>query len=161
MGLILGYFNTISREISVLNGVSFSCQSSTDCCRKHKIPVTESEISLLLDHDLEADQILESLSPILIPTKDNSVQKVYFLKKKPFSQECIFLHGTLCSIHDIKPIACQLYPFDYELEQDQIIIMIHRDSVCKNVQTSITKPLESEVHIQHIIRQLEFMADLQ
>ena len=53
----------------------------------------------------------------------------YILMFDPQGQ-CPFLKGNLCSIHELKPLACQKFPFD---EKGQVRLVEHILKVCKGL----------------------------
>ena len=152
MEFYLGSLDLQTQEVSVLNGVSYNCQSTGFCCKQFTIPVTENEIEKIEKGGYDSFQFIAEESASLIPTKDSGIQKVYFLKKKPFTDECVFLEENLCKIHPFKPLACRLYPFDYELTEGQFKVLIHPMNQCENVQTSILSELDSRAHITEIFQ---------
>ncbi len=144
--LPVGSINIESKEVKVINQVNFTCQSSTECCRKHDIPVTPKEVERITDNGFEPDQFLINFTPILINSKTGKSKiKAYVLKKKPFSHDCVFLNEkNLCSIHEFKPFACKIYPFTYEIKDtENIEVRVHQDSVCSSVSVGLNAPSDS------------------
>lgn len=140
-GLEIGKVNLRTDEISIqdANLIKFSCDSRTECCSKLKIPVTTFDIQRIQDNGYEIDQIITSLSPIILPAKtfNSKSEKVYTLKRKPFDGTCTFLENNLCSIHEFKPFTCQIYPFSLQIvDSEEIKILIHSEEICKSIQSS-------------------------
>ena len=150
---ILAYISLEERSdpiVEVAIDVFFDCNYCGDCCKKHRIPVSEKDISLLQMHNIPIDSTLESLSPILFkgkpkeqvfdssnPFSDNLV-KAYILRKKPYIHECIFLQSeqniAKCSVHSFKPLTCRIYPFSVKrLSPTKIVISENTSTVCDQV----------------------------
>lgn len=140
-------FNTETAEIIILTEMQLSCKNSTNCCRKNTIPVLEEDIQRIMDAGYELDQFIDGLSPVLVPDKTgNGLLKAYLLKKKPYSDECVFLQGNLCSIHAVKPFACKIYPFYYEyLGNTELLLKIHPQNVCENVCVGHNKQIKEQL----------------
>ena len=87
----------------------------------------------MLDNEIEVDQSLESLSPVLIPSSNvkGGFIKAYILKK----------------IHSFKPLACQLYPFAVRKSEEGFIALIHPDTVCKFIETDVKEDDSNTVEI--------------
>ena len=170
-GMKIGEINLSDRSIALSsdsNLISFTCDSLVDCCSRMKIPVTEFDIQQIQDKGYELDQIIQNLSPIILPAKTpaRKSEKVYLIKRKPFDATCTFLGSEtkLCTIHDFKPFACETYPFSLDiLEKDRISVIIHTESLCKAIQStqqatsdneSILKGLLTKIMVELEMRQI-------
>ena len=100
MGLQIGFIDPETGAIFISNHIEFRCASIIDCCSNLRIPVTSYDIERIEDQGFELDQIIESLSPILLPSRTISgpAEKVYQIKRKPYVDTCTFLEGNLCMI---------------------------------------------------------------
>ncbi len=135
----IGIINLRTGDLKVINEISFRCHSTTACCRLHTIPLTENDVLRIEKHGYELFQFLKETSPVLILSKikKGHYTKAYILKKKPFSNECVFLENNKCKIHEFKPIACKLYPFSIrrdEGDEDKVTVIVHPESVCTSVK---------------------------
>ncbi len=154
--LPIGSIDMNTKNIHVLNGVDFTCQSTGRCCKQFTIPVTEEEVGRIEDNGYDTFQFIADNSVSIIPTNDGrGMQKVYFLKKKPFTNECVFLEENLCSIHKFKPLACRLYPFHYEVDNNEFRVSIHPMNKCDNVRTTIDSELSSRLIILEVFETVE------
>lgn len=98
--------------------IRFKCTGCGDCCRhvKETVPVDSQDAFYLTKHlrDLGmdiycVDQFLEQYAePALL---DECGFFVYFLKPVGKDNACIFLKDNRCSVQEVKPLACKLYPF--------------------------------------------------
>ena len=98
--------------------IRFKCTGCGDCCRhvKETVPVDSQDAFYLTKHlrDLGmdiycVDQFLEQYAePALL---DECGFFVYFLKSVGKDNSCIFLKDNRCSVQEVKPLACKLYPF--------------------------------------------------
>ena len=135
----IGIINLETGEKKVIQEISFKCHSTTACCRLHTIPLTEEDVLRIEQHGYELFQFLEETSPIIVKSKirKGNYTKAYILKKKPFTNECVFLEDNKCKIHDFKPIACRLYPFSIrksEVNENIVKVIVHPESVCTSVK---------------------------
>ncbi|MHA2169849.1 MAG: YkgJ family cysteine cluster protein [Candidatus Kariarchaeaceae archaeon] len=118
------------------NHIYFKCSNRIKCCSTLDIPVTSFDIARIQQSGYELDQIIENLSPIILPSKTpiGKTEKVYKLKKKPFDGTCTFLHEKLCVIHENKPFACKTYPFGLEIvNESRIRILVHQEKLCQSI----------------------------
>ncbi|MHA2251244.1 MAG: YkgJ family cysteine cluster protein [Candidatus Kariarchaeaceae archaeon] len=137
-GLEIGQINLKDQSIFINkdNYIFFQCQSRIECCSKLNIPVSEFDIAKIEERGFELDQIIESLSPFILPSKTpfGVTEKAYKLKSKPFDDTCTFLIDDKCSIHEYKPFACKIYPFSLDiLDENRIVILIHQERLCKSI----------------------------
>lgn len=49
---------------------------------------------------------------------DNSLKSLYQMKRQDNSSACHFYKECKCSIYDIRPIDCRIFPYDIKLEND-------------------------------------------
>ncbi len=129
-------------KIEVVRDIFFECNNCALCCKINEIPVIEKDITRILDHGYELDQFLKELSPVLIRShqKKDSFIKAYFLKKKPFVKECVFLdEDEKCKIHKYKPLSCSIYPFAVRKDDESLLVIVHPKSVCASIDTDVNK----------------------
>ena len=98
--------------------IRFKCTGCGDCCRhvKETVPVDSQDAFYLTKHlqnlgmDIYCvDQFLEQYAePALL---DECGFFVYFLKSVGKDNACIFLKDNRCSVQEVKPLVCKLYPF--------------------------------------------------
>ncbi|MFO8019715.1 MAG: hypothetical protein R6U96_13900 [Promethearchaeia archaeon] len=74
--------------------------------------------------------------PIFIPKSFQVIKKgikrgIEYKIFKPLSGECPFLKDNLCSIQQIKPIVCELFPYD---EEGNLDVGEFRLSLCKGLR---------------------------
>ncbi|MCG3216225.1 MAG: YkgJ family cysteine cluster protein [Candidatus Heimdallarchaeota archaeon] len=137
-------------SIEVLEHIRFVCTSCAECCKLNNIPITEEDIEKIVERGIEVDQFIEELSPVLIASKslENGLIKAYFLRKKPFVNECVFVDElNLCKIHEFKPSACQLYPFSIRKEDEGYVAIVHPDCVCDCIELGISEEKSQTVEI--------------
>lgn len=135
-GLEIGSINLTANRVEASNFISFRCESRVECCTSLKIPVNSRDIEKIEDQGYELDQIIESMSPVFFPSKTQSgrTEKTYILKRKPFTGECTFLDANKCKIHEFKPFACRLYPFELTINSEEsITVSTHAHKLCKSI----------------------------
>lgn len=50
--------------------------------------------------------------------KDNSLKSLYQMKRQNKSNSCYFYKNCKCSIYNIRPIDCRIFPYDIKLEKE-------------------------------------------
>ena len=79
---------------------SWSCNACGRCCRGYRVP-------------LKMDEYVKIASRFGYGAVEVDLGKVYL--KRDLNKRCIFQHywggKWLCSLQEIKPLACKLYPF--------------------------------------------------
>ena len=88
----------MKEKLEEFNGQRFSCLQCGECCRSRNVPVTMEDIK----------QISTVKGPdefIVIYGEHKLV-----LDRREWDSGCIFLRDTQCTIHDVKPLVCDLYP---------------------------------------------------
>ena len=138
-GLEIGSINLIANTVKARNFINFSCESRIECCSTLKIPVNSIDIERIESQGYELDQIIESMSPIFFPSKTKSgrTEKTYILKRKPFTGDCTFLENDKCKIHNFKPFACRIYPFELTIESEEnITVLTHANKLCKSIKNA-------------------------
>ncbi len=122
-------------QVTQENSILFNCNSSTDCCVKPDISVTDFDIKRIEDQDYELDQIIEKAVPVIRFAKNFDAERNYWVKKKPFDNSCTFLEGDKCSIHAFKPFACRIFPFQLVFVNDFTYkVIIHTSNLCPSVK---------------------------
>jgi Fe-S-cluster containining protein len=122
-------------QVTQKNSIHFKCKSSTDCCVKPDISVTDFDIKRIEDKGYELDQIIEKAVPVLRFAKNFDAERNYWVKKKPFDGSCTFLEGDKCSIHEFKPFACRIFPFQIVFVNDFVYkVIIHSSNLCSSVK---------------------------
>jgi Fe-S-cluster containining protein len=105
----------------------FTCQMCGECCRRYAIPVTSSDVHRIASFtELNPRDFLTLMEP------DNSVIETYkdfpkirlkdginfVLVLSQNYESCIFLKNNKCSIHNVKPLVCRPFPFEYSMARD-------------------------------------------
>ncbi len=49
---------------------------------------------------------------------DYALKKLYQMKRQKDNNSCVFYKDCKCSIYDIRPIDCRIFPYDIKLEKD-------------------------------------------
>jgi len=104
----------------------FKCKRcATLCCRLGGPLLTEKDVQRTKQADHDEDDFLE---PLDCRFKDKRVTCVASLKAKE-DGSCIFLRFSAdqnqydCSIYDFRPFLCRLYPFSFDREAPNIIVL--------------------------------------
>ncbi|MCY3413815.1 MAG: YkgJ family cysteine cluster protein [Candidatus Heimdallarchaeota archaeon] len=147
-GLDIGIIHLNTKSVEVINNIFYDCANTVECCSELRIPVTDHDIKRIQDQGYELFQIIDSASPIILPSKtmEGNTEKVYLIKRKPFVYTCTFLEDNLCSIHHFKPFTCRIYPFALEILDDETIkVVIHTEKLCSAIQ------YKEECNVEHIL----------
>ena len=93
--------------------LQFSCQPGcTKCCEvRGFVYITES--------DLQKMALYVGLSAKAFEKKFVVRFKRMLRLRKPPGAQCHFLTGAGCSVHEVKPVQCRLYPFWPELVEQR------------------------------------------
>lgn len=101
--------------------IRFKCTGCGECCRhvKETVSVDSLDVFRITKYlrnkgtsvTAPDEFLLKYAQPVLL---DQSGYFVYFLKSVGEDDACIFLENNRCTIHEIKPRACRLYPFIVE-----------------------------------------------
>jgi len=157
--LEIGTINPRTGEVSVTaNYVQYSCSFSTDCCGSDDflVPVTEVDIERIENHGFELDQIVENLSPEIRFAQDNTAEKNYWIKRKPFTGKCTFLDGNKCSIHTFKPFACRIFPFQLMGNDDESYrVVVHQSNLCQSIRPATKQQAENRELLQSILKEVQ------
>lgn len=137
---LIGVINVKTGEITVdkRHPVTFTCQSSVECCSKLSVPITDFDIKRIEDQGFAIGQIVEELTPLLdLPQSDaGNIEKYYWIKRKPFTNTCTFLKDNRCSIYEFRPYACRIFPFSLRaISPDKIMVLTHPSKLCSNIDT--------------------------
>lgn len=122
--------NELNENYGKSRELDFVCQSCGNCCRQKFINITHGDLKRILENrpDLKVDDFVRfsvqnaKNADLSLPggtpfsgeffTGEDKRKKWMLLKKKPESQDCIFLtENNLCSIHHFKPVVCKTWPF--------------------------------------------------
>ena len=124
------------RPVSLNDRFPFHCSGCADCCRHVKGVVPLDAISLfrltkyLRDNDVGVTCTNDVLCAFASPSMINdSGFFVYFLRAVEEDEHCVFLDGNRCSIQEVKPTACRMYPLQAAPGaegQFQIVLSIER-----------------------------------
>jgi Fe-S-cluster containining protein len=94
--------------MKTVDGRAFECKKCGQCCRwKGVVRVTGKDLDRLAEHNkIDKDEAEEKY------TETHKGMRV--LKNKPDSTDCVFLKDNQCSIFEIKPKQCDLFPWEYD-----------------------------------------------
>jgi Fe-S-cluster containining protein len=111
------------------NPFRFKCKRcATFCCRLGGPLLTEKDIQRIKEAGHDEEDFLDPLEPVACRFKDNLRKPVGSLKNKE-DGSCVFLRFSVdrnqydCSIYDFRPALCRLYPFSFDREASNIIVL--------------------------------------
>ncbi|MHA2501913.1 MAG: YkgJ family cysteine cluster protein [Candidatus Kariarchaeaceae archaeon] len=157
--LVLGTIHPSTGEITVSDKpIAFNCSLSTDCCgnKNFQVPINDMDIERIEEHGYEIDQIVAILSPEIRFASDNTAEKNYWIKRKPFTGKCTFLKDNLCSIHEFKPFACRIFPFQLlGRERGGYTVAVHKSKLCKSVREVTEDEAQNTELLEFILKEVQ------
>lgn len=106
----LGTFNLCSNCV----GNSANCCSNTDVDAPMILPSEAKAISEKMNIEKEEFSNRIEFSKMY---NDSTLKDLYQLKKQK-DNSCYFYKDNKCTIYDIRPIDCRIFPYDVKLEKD-------------------------------------------
>ena len=107
----LGTFNLCSNCV----GNSATCCSNLKVDSPMILPTEAENISKKLHIDIERFANKVEFSKMY---NDYSLKDLYQMKRQENSNACHFYINNKCTIYDIRPIDCRIFPYDIKLEKD-------------------------------------------
>ena len=131
----------MKERLEEFTGQHFTCLKCGECCRWRHVPLTMRDIKVI-------SRVKEPDAFIVIHGERKLV-----LDRRIWDSGCVFLHDTRCTIHDMNPLVCQLYPVCISetsllegstpvMLQDGSPMYIYVDCSCRGVGTG--EPLDIE-----------------
>jgi len=136
-----------------LRDIRFSCKRCSKCCQRLEIPLVISDFKLWVKEgrwDIVAKvRKKQAYGALRFMGLD-----FYFTFELNPDGSCVFLRSKRCSIYEVRPLACRLFPFIYNTEKG---IDIHSWAVknCpglgsgKNLSVGEIKELSKLCHKMH------------
>ena len=93
-------------------GIRFRCLRSAICCKRVREGVGLTNRDYLRIHD--ATQLEDFAKPIDHP--------VFSFRLNTIGDRCVFLKENNCSIYEVRPLLCRLYPFQVGVRHDGKLI---------------------------------------
>ena len=99
--------------MEIIDGIPFECVKCGKCCKwKGYVFLSDQDVKDLANGLTDGDKN-ECLDKY---TRTLDKGKYLVLKDKPDSRECTFLENNECSIYEIRPEQCKLFPVNYTEE---------------------------------------------
>ncbi|MBQ6991617.1 MAG: YkgJ family cysteine cluster protein [Clostridia bacterium] len=117
----LGTFNLCTNCV----GNSSTCCCDTDVDSPMLLPNEVAAICKELNINKEEFVKLVKFSEI---HNDYSLKDLYQMKRTKETNSCIFFKNNQCTIYDIRPIDCRIFPYDIKLEQDGNYYLVYYKS---------------------------------
>lgn len=101
-----------SKQVELSDRVRFRCTRCGDCCRHVEgVVVVESLDAYKLAKHLGitiSDFFTDYTEPYYL---EDTQYPIFMLKTTGKDKSCIFLKGNRCTVQDVKPRTCRMYPF--------------------------------------------------
>ena len=94
----------------------FQCLGCSRCCRGLIVPVTRFDVARWLCGGRP------EIAACIVRVEDFEgvgSRVVYALPRRD-DGTCIFLEGNRCSIYEVKPLVCELFPYAYSSKHDKL-----------------------------------------
>ncbi|MEA1993902.1 MAG: YkgJ family cysteine cluster protein [Euryarchaeota archaeon] len=88
----------MKEKLVPLKDQRFECQQCGECCKSRWVPLTLSDI-LRIKNEAPSEEFLLVWN-----------EKELVIERREWDNGCVFLEDNKCSIHEIKPLICRLYP---------------------------------------------------
>lgn len=70
--------------------------------------------------------------------KDYSLKELYQMKRIKDTNSCFFYRNNMCTIYDIRPIDCRIFPYDIKLEKDgNYYLVYYKSDKCQIMSENI------------------------
>ncbi len=116
-----------------VTGPSFRCDRCGICCRTHRVPVTDADVTRLreaLSPELPPDRFLEWLAPdevdmdgepeTFVECREGRRLLVLRHRHEAEGSTCVFFDDRKgCTVHPHRPTSCRTYP--YEIDESESI----------------------------------------
>ena len=107
----LGTFNLCHKCVNA----KATCCSNPSVDSPMLLPNEAKEISKVTNKEIE--EFAENIDFASIHN-DKTLKNLYQMKRQENSSACHFYINCKCSIYDIRPIDCRIFPYDIKLEKD-------------------------------------------
>ena len=120
----LGTFNLCHKCVNA----KATCCSNPSVDSPMLIPNEAKEISKVTNKEIE--EFAENIDFASIHN-DKTLKNLYQMKRQDNSSACHFYKNCKCSIYDIRPIDCRIFPYDIKLEKEnsKLIVKINNEPV--------------------------------
>lgn len=127
----LGTFNLCSNCV----GKSATCCCNPDVDSPMMLPNEAEEISKKTNLNKDDFSKKVEFSKMY---NDNTLKDLYQLKRQKHNNNCIFYKDNKCTIYDIRPIDCKLFPYDIKLEKDgNYYLVYYKSNKCQIMHENI------------------------
>ena len=107
-----------AHPVSPSERIYFKCRGCGVCCRhvRQSVPLESSDVFRITRYLRSKNPEIRSTDDFLVryaepALLDESGFFVFFLKVQPSEESCVFLKENQCTIQQVKPKACRMYPF--------------------------------------------------
>ena len=150
---------TMKEKLVPFEHQRFECLQCGECCRSRNVPVTMEDIKRL-------SKFRDPKEFLIIFDERKLV-----LERREWDSGCVFLDDTRCTVQEIKPLVCQLYPVCVSdkplLEEGEPVrlkdgadMYVYVDCSCKGVGRGDQVDLEGVREKVFLLRTEMFATDL-
>lgn len=138
-------FRNTKNNLGTFNLCTNCVNNKANCCSNPNV-----DSPMILPSEIEAISKATKIDKNLFATKiefskmynDDSLKDLYQMKRKK-NDNCYFYKNNKCSIYDIRPIDCRIFPYDVKLEKDGCYYLVYyKSDMCqinkeqlKNIKT--------------------------
>lgn len=114
-------FRNTDNNLGTFNLCSNCVGKSKTCCADHEV-----DMPMLLPNEVENISKNLKINPDEFSEKidfsemynDYTLKDLYQMKRQKKYEGCYFYKNNKCTIYDIRPIDCRIFPYDIKLEKD-------------------------------------------
>lgn len=119
-------------------------RSATCCSNKHvdsPMILPNEALELAKANNIEVDEFASTIDFAKMHG-DKALKNLYQMKRQDNSNSCYFYRDSKCTIYDIRPIDCRIFPYDIKLESDgnyYLVYYLTNDCEVKNMDIDSLK----------------------
>ncbi len=135
------------------DGLPFGCTQCGKCCHARGEPGSPGEIAHVAVNEREQRDLARHLGLELQEFQDRFTEAdADGYRGLRFAQgACVFLKGSSCSVHEVKPVQCRTWPFWPELLRSRAAYAREVQSFCPGSRSGALVPAAS---IERQLREL-------
>lgn len=114
-------FRNTGNNLGTFNLCSNCVNAKASCCSNPAVDspmlLPNEVLEIAKSTNIESSKFVEKIDFALMHN-DNTLKSLYQMKRQDNSAACYFYKNCKCSIYDIRPIDCRIFPYDIKLEKD-------------------------------------------
>ncbi len=138
-------FRNTDNNLGTFNLCSNCVGKSATCCCNPSVdsPMLLPNEAKIISKNMKID--IEEFSSRIDFSKmhnDYTLKELYQMKRQDNSNPCYFYRNNQCTIYDIRPIDCRIFPYDIKLEKDGNYYLVYYKSKGCQIQNENIKDIK-------------------